>query len=62
MPLLCSTLRARVSLSVGRPAMNVLKVVEPLVGCLEVTVESIEGEGSTFRLILPRTGASVEAA
>lgn len=28
----------------------------------EVTVESIEGEGSTFRLILPRVGASVEAA
>ena len=28
----------------------------------EVAVESIEGEGSTFRLILPRVGASVEAA
>jgi len=28
----------------------------------EVTVESIEGEGSTFRLVLPRAGASVEAA
>ena len=28
----------------------------------EVTVESIEGEGSTFRLILPRSGASLEAA
>lgn len=28
----------------------------------EVTVESIEGEGSTFRLVLPRVGATVEAA
>jgi two-component system sensor histidine kinase SenX3 len=28
----------------------------------EVTVESLEGEGSTFRLVLPRVGASVEAA
>ena len=28
----------------------------------EVTVESIEGEGSTFRLVLPRAGATVEAA
>ncbi len=28
----------------------------------EVTVESIEGQGSTFRLMLPRVGASVEAA
>ncbi len=26
----------------------------------EVTVESIEGEGSTFRLVLPRAGAPVE--
>jgi two-component system sensor histidine kinase SenX3 len=28
----------------------------------EVTVESIEGEGSTFRLVLPRAGLGVEAA
>jgi len=28
----------------------------------EVTVESIEGEGSTFRLVLPRPGAGAEAA
>ena len=28
----------------------------------EVTVESIEGQGSTFRLVLPRVGAAMEAA
>jgi len=27
----------------------------------EVTVESIEGQGSTFRLALPRVGAAMEA-